>query len=107
MDTSEMTKGEAEIYKGVDRTYPPQHERLIAGWVPPVVPPEGFKHLVAILGPVTVEGKRAYLWVLDYLNTETAVFASEDHEFDVPWPWVPGFAPQPHDWDAIGIPHLT
>lgn len=40
------------------------------------------------------------------LDTGTAVFASEEHEFEVPWPWQVGFKPTANDWDAIGIPHL-
>ncbi len=106
MSMSEMKKAEAELYKGVDRTNPPRHEKLIAGWLPPETPPEGYKHLVAILGPVKIEGEQAYMWVLDYLDTGTAVFASEEHEFEVPWPWQVGFKPTANDWDAIGIPHL-
>jgi len=46
------------------------------------------------------------MWILDYLDTDTAIFASEDHEFEVPWPWQAGFKPTANDWDAIGIPHL-
>lgn len=34
MSMSEMTKAEAELYKGVDRMIPPRHEKLIAGWLP-------------------------------------------------------------------------
>lgn len=106
MSMSEITKAEAELYRGVDRANPPQHEKLITGWLPPEAPPEGYKYLVAILAPVRIEGVQDYMWILDYLDTDTAIFASEDHEFEVPWPWQAGFKPTGNDWDAIGIPHL-
>lgn len=43
MSMSEITKAEAELYRGVDRANPPQHEKLITGWLPPEAPPEGYK----------------------------------------------------------------
>lgn len=102
-----MTPKDAELYKGVNMASPPQHDKLLPGWLPPE-PPEGYRNLVAILAPVTLEaGHKSHMWVLDYLDTETAVFASEYHDFDVVWPWVLGYLPQSHDWDAIGIPHLS
>jgi hypothetical protein len=101
-----LTAKDAEIFKGVDTTQPPHHAKLVPGWTPPAPPPGC--HLVAILAPVTLEGgHKTHMWVLDYLDTETAVFASEDHDFTVEWPWVLGYLPQPGDWDAIGIPNLT
>lgn len=102
-----LTQKDAEIFKGVDTTHPPHHAKLVPGWTPPA-PPPGYRHLVAILTPVTLEdGHKTHMWVLDYLDTETATFASEDHEFTVEWPWILGYLPQPGDWDAIGIPNLT
>ncbi|MDU4254577.1 hypothetical protein [Pseudomonas sp.] len=95
-----------DIYRGVDRTEPPSHPHLKPGWVRPA-PPAGFVDLVALLAPVKVDGKDRYMWFLDYLDTERNVFASDDQEVEVPWPWVAGFVPQMGDWDAIGIPHLT
>lgn len=93
-----VTAKDAEIFKGVDTTQPPHHAKLVPGWTPPA-PPPGYRHLVAILAPVTLEGgHKTHMWVLDYLDTETAVFASD---------WVLGYLPQPGDWDAIGIPNLT
>lgn len=102
-----MTPDDAQLYKGVNTASPPQHEKLLLGWMPPE-PPPGYRNLVAILVPIRTEsGRRSYLWVLDYLNTETAVFASEDQDIEVPWPWIEGFLPQADDWDSIGIPHMT
>lgn len=102
-----LTQKDAELFKGVDISHPPRHAKLMPNWTPPA-PPPGYQHLVAILAPVTLgDGHKSHIWVLDYFDTETAVFASEDHEFEVEWPWQLGYLPQPGDWDAIGIPHLT
>jgi len=101
-----LTAKDAELYKGVNTTNPPQHAKLLHGWTPPT-PPVGYRNLVAILAPVVGVPGKSHDWFLDYLDTETAVFASEEHQFDVPWPWADGFQPQPADWDAIGIPALT
>nr|WP_260412801.1 hypothetical protein [Pseudomonas cichorii] len=85
---------------------PPQHDKLLPGWLPPE-PPEGYRNLVAFFAPITLDnGQKSNIWILDYFDTETAFCASEFHEFDVPWPWVSGFQPEAHDWDSIGIPHL-
>jgi hypothetical protein len=100
-----LTAKDAELYKGVNTTNPPQHAKLLHGWTPPT-PPAGYRNLVAILAPVVGVPGKSHDWFLDYLDTETAVFASEEHQFDVPWPWADGFQPQPADWDAIGIPAL-
>jgi hypothetical protein len=103
----EIHEKEASIYRDVNTATPPAHTYLVRGWVPPE-PPTGFKHLVAILSPVTLQGGiKSSVWTLDYLNTETNVFASESTTVDVKWPWVDGFRPNAIDWDAIGIPHLV
>lgn len=102
-----VTQKDAELFKQVNKANPPQHEKMLPGWTPPE-PPQGYRNLVAILVPVKLKGgHETKMWVLDYLDTETGVFASEEYEFDVIWPWAQDYLPQPGDWDAIGIPHLT
>lgn len=100
------TDKDLELYRGVNTAMPPSHAKLLPGWVPPA-PPSGYRNLVAILTPVVGQPGKTHEWFLDYLNTETAVFASEEQEFDVAWPWIESFVPQASDWDAIGVPALT
>jgi len=105
-ESSQPTSKDLELYTGVNTALPPSHIKLVPGWTPPV-PPAGYRNLVAILAPVVGQPGKTHAWFLDYLDTETAVFASEEHEFDVAWPWVEDFVPQASDWDAIGVPALT
>ncbi|BAU77412.1 hypothetical protein [Metapseudomonas furukawaii] len=100
-----MTEKDNDLYRGVDRTDPPSHPQLKTGWIRPE-PPSGYRNLVAFGAYATIEGVRKWVWELDYLDTDTGVFASEDHQFQVEWPWVDDFLPQAADWDSIGIPHL-
>jgi len=94
-----------ELYRGVATANPPSHAKLKPDWVRPE-PPLGFSNLVAILAEVRVDNRKAFEWFLDYLDTDRNVFASDETDVCVPWPWENGFVPQAHDWDAIGIPHL-
>lgn len=94
-----------ELYRGVNRADPPEHPKLISGWQRPL-PPEGFEHLVAVLVTIKANGTSTREWMLDYLDPEKHVFASELQEIKVETPWVSGFTPQASDWDAIGIPHM-
>ncbi|MDH0960902.1 hypothetical protein EGJ86_22280 [Pseudomonas sp. o96-267] len=101
-----QTEKDAELYRGVNTASPPQHPMLVPGWIAPE-PPAGYRNLVAILCPVKVDSRSTTAWFLDYLNTESAAFASEEQEVEVAWPWVDGFKPLADDWDSIGIPHLA
>jgi hypothetical protein len=94
-----------DLYRGVNTSSPPSHPKLCVDWVRPE-PPTGFSNLVAILVQVKKEGRTTQEWMLDYLDTERNIFASEETELFVPWPWVKGFTPQASDWDSIGIPHM-
>lgn len=94
-----------DLYRGVNTDSPPCHPKLCVDWVRPE-PPIGFSNLVAILVRVKKEGGTTQVWMLDYLDTERNIFASDEAEVTVPWPWVKGFTPQAGDWDSIGIPHL-
>ncbi len=49
------------------------------------------------------EGK----WEMDFINEETQVFASEEAEVALEWPWVAGFSPSCADWESIGIAAIT
>ena len=105
--SQELTNAEADIYRGVDRTDPPQHAKLIPGWQRPTPAPAGTKHLVALGGPATVDGKKIpFLWELGYFNPDSGDFGVDEEDAQVSWPWVEGFFPQASDWDAIGIPHM-
>lgn len=107
MENIVLTEKDSNLFKGVNTANPPHHDKLVPGWAPPA-PPQGYRNLVAILVPVSLEdGSKSRSWELDYLDTATGVFASEDHDFEVLWPWIAGYRPNPQDWDAIGIPYLT
>ncbi len=99
-----------QLYAGVNITAPPAHAHLLPSWVRPEAP-EDFPNIVAIRTLVTdrATGVKSLAWFIDFLNTETCSFASEesdDGDVGVQWPWVEGFEPGACDWDAIGIPHL-
>ncbi|UCL90187.1 hypothetical protein [Pseudomonas sp. HS-18] len=100
-----MLSAAIDLYKGVDRADPPVHAQLLPGWRRPE-PPEGYRHMVALGYLAGADGSRRYVWEIDYLDVTTGVFASEEVELNVTWPWVGGFSPSAADWDAIGIPHL-
>lgn len=91
------------------------HPYLKNGWVHPPALAE-YPNLVVVKTPSLVEYSTppnslievtGFTWELDYLNTETGMFASEEAPLQMEWPWVDNFRPAQSDWEAIGIPALV
>lgn len=76
------------------------HPKLNADWVKPELP-SGFDMAAACCYGKKVHPLPEY--ELDFFNSETAVYASETIEVNIPYPWVKDFEPTPEDWKSIGF----
>lgn len=90
------------LYSGITVPDKPTHTFLKSDWIRPEEP-EDYPNLVVSKVPTT-NGEQ---WSMDFLNTETGIFASEEIPVGINWPWVEHFHPAVEDWEGIGIPALT
>lgn len=68
---------------------------LKSNWVKPVIP-DGYDQICVFTYP---DGEA----VLDFVNHETASFASEEFDVKLDWPWQDGYSPADKDWSSLGI----